>query len=215
MATPPGFPREADPTSSISAYGVSRRAGELYAEMYSRVYGFPVQILRVSNVYGPGQSPDRSQGAVAVFLHRLASGLPLEIAGDGSALRDYVYVSDVGDVVSRIVADRLDVGTINVGSGRGTTVLSLARELGEIIGVEPVLEFLPARSHDVHAITLDIARLRSFIDFAPIDLHAGLQLTWQHAVAGQLAAGRAAPAHPPVVRVTVEAHGLDQSEAAP
>lgn len=207
---------EADPTRPISAYGVSRRAGELYAEMYSRTYGFPVQILRVSNVYGPGQSPDRSQGAVAVFLHRLAAGLPLAIVGDGSALRDYVYVSDVADVVTRIVADQLDVGTVNLGSGCGTTVLSLARELSEIIGVEPVLEFLPARSHDVLAITLDIARLRSFIDYAPIDLHRGLQLTWHHVVAGQvLAADRATPPHPPVIQVDVEAHGLEQSGAAP
>ena len=205
--------REDDPAEPISSYGVSRLAGELYAAMYAHTYGFPVQIFRLSNVYGPGQSPDRSQGAVAVFIHRIAAGLPLQIVGDGSAMRDYVHVADVAEAVTRVVAEDLDVGTVNVGSGRGHTVLAVARQVGEIIGAQPLLDFLPARSHDVASIVLDVTKLTSFLDYAPIDLQQGLQLTWHHVMAGQLAADRVTT-YPPVVQVVAEADGLEPAAAA-
>ena len=205
--------REDDPVEPVSSYGVSRLAGELYAAMYAHTYGFPVQIFRLSNVYGPGQSPDRSQGAVAVFIHRIAAGLPLQIVGDGSAMRDYVHVADVAEAVTRVVAEDLDVGTVNVGSGRGHTVLAVARQVGEIIGARPILDFLPARSHDVASIVLDITKLTSFLDYAPIDLQQGLQLTWHHVMAGQLAADRVAT-YSPVVQVVAEADGLEPAAAA-
>ena len=205
---------EGDPLQPISTYGVSRLAGELYAEMYARTCGVPVQIFRLANVYGPGQSSDRSQGAVAVFLHRVAAGLPLRIVGDGSAIRDYVHVADVAEAVTRIIAGDLPVGTVNVGSGCGHSVLSLARQVGEIIGTQPVLDFLPARRHDVDSIVLDIAKLRSFMDYRPIDLHQGLQLTWHHVMAGQLAVDRATPPYTPIVQVAADADGLEPTAAA-
>lgn len=206
--------REGDPTRPISAYGVSRLAGELYAEMYGRTYGFPVQIFRIANVYGPGQSPDHSQGAVAVFLHRMATARPIDIVGDGSAIRDYVHVSDVADVITRVVSDRIDVGTVNLGSGRGISVRGLAQKIGRMIGVEPLLRFLPPRAHDVAAITLDIGKLRSLIDYAPIDLHQGLEMTWRHVAAGPLARDRVLPPTLAVLQVPAENLGLEQAAPA-
>ena len=184
---------EGDPLRPISSYGVSRLAGEMYAEMYARTCGLPVQIFRLANVYGPGQSPDRSQGAIAVFLHRVAAGLPLRIVGDGSAIRDYVHVADVAEAVTSVIAGELPVGTVNVGSGCGHSVLWLARHVGEVIGTQPAIDFLPARRHDVDSIVLDIAKLRSFIDYRPIDLHQGLQLTWHDVLGRQLASDRVTP----------------------
>lgn len=210
---PPRVPAcESDPLRPISSYGVSRLAAELYVEMYARTYDFPVKILRLSNVYGPGQSPDRSQGAVAIFLHRVAAGLPLTIVGDGSAIRDYVHVSDVVEAATRIVAGALPVGIVNVGSGCGESVLGLARMVGEVIGVQPILNFIPPRRHDVKSIVLDIGKLASFIDYHPLGLRQGLQLTWHHMMGGQLAAARVA--HSPVVHLAEEAFGVGPADAA-
>jgi len=211
---PPRVPaRETDPVQPLSAYGVSRLAGELYAQMYARTYGFPVHICRISNVYGPGQSPERSQGAVAVFLHRVALGLPLQIIGDGSAIRDYIHISDVADAVARIVAEGRDVGVVNIGSGRGSSVLGLARQVGTVIGTTPIIDFMPARSHDVSAIVLDITKLRSLIEYEPMGLHEGLRLTWHHLISSQLAADRLAP-YEPVVTLAGRPFAFEKDEAA-
>jgi UDP-glucose 4-epimerase len=175
--------RETDPVAPISVYGASRLAAELYVQTYGRMHGFPVQIIRCANVYGPGQPAERSQGAVAVFLQRVASGLPVKIIGDGGTIRDYVYVGDLAYAVARLVAEQHDVGIVNVGSGRGCSVLDLVGHVSRAVGRPAVLEFVPARRHDVKAIVLDITKLRGFIDYAPLGVPDGLRLTWPRPVA--------------------------------
>jgi nucleoside-diphosphate-sugar epimerase len=132
--------------------------------------------------------------------------------GDGSAIRDYVHVSDVVEAATRIVAGALPVGIVNVGSGCGESVLGLARMVGEVIGVQPILNFIPPRRHDVKSIVLDIGKLASFIDYHPLGLRQGLQLTWHHMMGGQLAAARVA--HSPVVHLAEEAFGVGPADAA-
>jgi len=169
---------ESDPVAPISAYGVSRLAAELYVQMYARTQRLRVQIVRCANVYGPGQPAERSQGAVAVFLHRVAAGLPLSIVGDGSAIRDYVYVGDVAYAVARLVREQHDAGIVNVGSGRGYSVLDLVEHVSQVVGRPAMLDFRPARRHDVKAIVLDITKLSTLIEYAPLGLPDGLQLSW-------------------------------------
>jgi UDP-glucose 4-epimerase len=196
--------RETDPVAPISAYGVSRAAAEMYVQMYGRTHGFPVQIVRCANVYGPGQPAERSQGAVATFLHRVAAGLPLRIVGDGSAIRDYVYVGDVADAIASLVLGQRDVGIVNVGSGRGHTVLEVVEHVSNTVGRPAVLEFLPARPHDVGAIVLDIAKLTALIDYAPLSLSEGLCRTWP---APGLEGARVEPG--PAVGLETQPMGLD------
>jgi len=172
--------RETDAVAPISAYGVSRAAAEMYVQMYGRAYGFPLQIVRCANVYGPGQPAERSQGVVAVFLHRVATGLPLRIVGDGTAIRDYVYVGDVADAIAGLVIGQHDAGIVNVGSGRGHTVLEVVQHVSNVVGRPAVLEFLPPRPHDVRAIVLDIAKLTGLIDYAPLSLSEGLRRSWPY-----------------------------------
>jgi UDP-glucose 4-epimerase len=178
--------RETDPLRPVSPYGVSCLAAEAYTEMYGRTYGLPVQIVRCANAYGPGQAVDRHQGAVAIFFDRVSAGLPLRIVGDGEAVRDYVHVDDIASAISRIILERHDVGIVNLGSGRGHRVLELVELVSNVVGCPAVLEFLPARRHDVTSIVLDISKLTSFIDYAPMELSEGLQLTWQGTISPAL-----------------------------
>jgi len=171
--------RESDPLRPVSPYGASCLAAEVYARMYGRTHGLRVGIIRCSNVYGPGQALDRNQGAVGVFLDRLSTGLPLRIFGDGSAVRDYVYIDDVAYGVSQVITRRLDVGTVNLGSGRGHPILELVDLASLIVGARPELEFLPARRHDVDSIILDVSKLRSLIDWEPLEIGDGMRRTWR------------------------------------
>ncbi len=171
--------RETDPVKPVSAYGASCLAAEVYAEMYGRTYGLPVQIIRCANAYGPGQLPGGNQGAVGIFFDRISAGLPLRIVGDGSAVRDYVHIDDVASAVSQMILGHHDIGIVNLGSGRGHHVLELVDLVSDVVGCPALLEFLPARCYDVKSIVLDISKLSSIIDYAPIELSEGLHLTWR------------------------------------
>jgi UDP-glucose 4-epimerase len=168
---------EDDAALPISPYGASHLSAETYAGMASRRSGSLLQIARCSNVYGPHQAHEGDQGAVAIFLHRINQGQPIKVFGDGSALRDYVFVEDVAGVVSRLVTHRIETGIVNVGSGVGMSVLDVARTISDAIGKEARIDHRPERSYDVRDIVLDITRLRSFLPYAPTDFRSGLAVT--------------------------------------
>ena len=179
--------RESDPSAPISTYGVSRQACALYAGMYARTHGINVQVVRCANIYGPDQPRNRSQGVVAVFLHNIMNGIPVTVFGDGSAVRDYVYVDDVAEAITRLVCDRIPVDVVNIGSGRGHSILEILDALIEISGVDIEVIHAPERSHDVRAVVLDISRLRSLIDFEPVPIAEGLRRVWRHAAEDPIA----------------------------
>jgi UDP-glucose 4-epimerase len=131
---------ETDPPRPVSTYGVSRLAGETYSQMYAASFSIPTQVVRCSNVYGPGQSHTRPQGVVAVFLNRVAAGLTISIVGDGTSIRDYVHIDDVTSALARLVLNRVDCGVVNLGSGSGHTVIDLLEVVGETIGRSPAVD---------------------------------------------------------------------------
>jgi UDP-glucose 4-epimerase len=169
---------ELDPARPLSTYGVSRLTGETYSQMYAATYGITTQIVRCANAYGPGQSHNRPQGAVAVFLSRVAAGLTISIAGRGTAVRDYVHIDDVASAIAQLVMNRVDCGVVNLGSGSGCSVIDLITVVSETVGRSPVVEFSHRRPYDVDTIVLDISKLRSLIPFDPMSLVDGVHRTW-------------------------------------
>jgi UDP-glucose 4-epimerase len=95
--------------------------------------GLNAVTLRFANIYGPRQRADLEGGVIAIFAGCWRRGDPLTICGDGSAERDYLYVSDA---VAAIVAalDRRAVGTYNIGTGVATSVAELVRQMTELLG---------------------------------------------------------------------------------
>ena len=172
--------REDDVTAPVSAYGASRLACTTYAGSYRATHGLRIQVVRCANAYGPGQPHDRSQGAVAVFLHRLRCNLPITIFGDGSAIRDYVYIDDVAAAVAHLASAGSDIEAVNVGSGRGHTTMELLETLMALTGRRTAVTHAPERPHDVRQIVLDIGSLRSLMDYRPLALEEGLTLTCAH-----------------------------------
>jgi UDP-glucose 4-epimerase len=168
---------ETEPALPISPYGALHLSAELCAQAYARRFGTPLSILRCANVYGPGQAYDRDQGVIAIFLDRISRMLPVSIFGDGLALRDYVLVDDVAAVVARIVEDRIDVGTANVGSGQGRTVLEIVDAISRSVGTSAIVDQRPSRGFEVRSVVLDNRRLSSLMPYTPTDFHRGLEET--------------------------------------
>lgn len=171
---------EDHPTDPITSYGIVKLAVEKYLGLFHHLYGLDYAALRISNPYGPYQDPAGQQGAVAVFLRRLHAGQPIHIWGDGSVVRDYLYVSDLVDALVLAAGAETRHKVLNVGSGRGVSLEDLISHISEAAGEEPAVEYLPARTLDVPANVLDIRRAREELGWAPrTGLAEGLAETWE------------------------------------
>jgi UDP-glucose 4-epimerase len=170
---------ESHPTRPLTSHGVTKVAAEHYLTLYRDVYGVPSLILRCGNVYGEGQPSDRSQGLIAAALECARRRRPLTIYGDGSTVRDFIFIDDVVDVVLALLG-RADVPTvINVGSGYGTSVADVVELVELVTGASLELERQSIRPGDVRRIVLDITRLRSVLpEFEPTPLPNGMARMW-------------------------------------
>ncbi|HEV8390560.1 MAG TPA: NAD-dependent epimerase/dehydratase family protein, partial [Dongiaceae bacterium] len=150
---------EDHPTRPRGGYGVAKLMVEQGLEEAARRGGFGQTILRAANCYGPGQAVKRRQGLIAAILRCNQSGQPLKIAGDGTIVRDYVHVEDVVDALVAAIDGAPGAGErINIGSGRGTSILELIDLFAAIAGRRLAVEFGPANDFDVPHNVLDIAK---------------------------------------------------------
>lgn len=180
---------ESCPINPRVGYGVLKVAAENYIQMYAHHQGLRATIARVSNPYGPGQQTGRGQGVVAAFIDAASRGVPARIFGDGGNIRDYVYVDDVAAAL--LALSRLErlPEVVNVGSGRGHSISEVLKLVEAVSGRDLAPEYVADRGFDVRTNILSIRRLQSLIDYAPIQLFDGLELTWADAVE----AGRVQP----------------------
>lgn len=165
---------EDTPSWPISSYGVLKVAAERFVAMYARVHGFSADILRCSNVYGPGQPTSGSQGVIGIFLAALREGRAITLYGDGSARRDFVHVDDVADVMLRLRERPSATRVLNVGSGEVVSILEVLELLAAEVGIEARVEHRAARPYDVPDATLDLSRLRATLPFEPVPLRDGI-----------------------------------------
>jgi UDP-glucose 4-epimerase len=176
---PTAIPVEEDhPCHPLVPYGVSRLAAEGYVAIYSSLHGVPARILRLANVYGPGQPDGRRQGIVTALLAAARSGTGVEVWGDGQVARDYVHVDDVADVVHRLPSPPVGPQVLNVGTGVACTVLEVAASVESVTGIAVRLTMRPGRPYDVERIALSTRRLAAIIPYAPLELEQGLSRTW-------------------------------------
>lgn len=167
-------PEEA-PAAALSPYGTSKAGAEGYLDLYTRLYGLSTFILRLANVYGPRQDPRGEAGVIALYCGAAVDGRPATVFGDGHQTRDFVYV---GDVVEAFVAaaDATVTGRANVGTGRETTVLELARAMALEIRHEP------ERAGEVRRSCLAVARAKELLGWsARTSLSDGLERTLEAA----------------------------------
>jgi UDP-glucose 4-epimerase len=169
---------ESHPTDPISSYGIHKLTVEKYLHLAHRLYGFDYCIVRPANLYGPRQRLDTAQGAVAVFLDRALRGEPIHIWGDGSVVRDYVYVADAVDAILRAARYEGAERIFNIGSGVGVSLTELVAQIGKVLGTGVKVEHSAPRAVDVPANVLDCTLARRHLGWsATTPLQAGLQRT--------------------------------------
>jgi UDP-glucose 4-epimerase len=112
----------------VSPYGASKLSGEGYCSAYFKTYGIETVVLRFGNVYGPGSLHKNS--VVAKFIKQALNGETLEIYGDGSQTRDFIYIDDLINAI-KLAAEVPGVGgeIFQIASNRETTIHELTNEL--------------------------------------------------------------------------------------
>jgi UDP-glucose 4-epimerase len=177
---------EEAPTKAFGAYGRLHLACEREVRAAHRERGLWIRILRCATVYGEHQYPDRGQGAVVTFLHRIETGAPVHIFGDGGTIRDYVYAGDVAAAIVELLDHREGPAILNLGSGQGTSLAELLALTEKQVGRPAEVVRHPARDFEVHQIVLDTILLRSLIAFEPTPLEVGVARTHAWLVSGAL-----------------------------
>lgn len=172
---------EDHPCHPISGYGVVKLACEHYLRVFSNVHGFSFLALRASNPYGPRQAASGVQGLVGTAIHRLRQGMPIDVRGDGSAVRDYVYIGDLAMAVAAAVTSPA-CGAMNVGSGVGLSVREVIEAVAGAMGVAAEMNFEPASPSDVPRIVLDCSKASTGLSWtATTSFDAGIRATLAHA----------------------------------
>ena len=174
---------ETHSTHPINAYGVSKLSFEHYLYVYHHVHSLDYLIFRPGNPYGEGQNPSAAQGAIAVFLGKMRHNQPIEIWGDGTVTRDYLYIDDLVRALVAGIAYQPDQDAyrvFNVGSGHGVSLNHILHLASEITGIAPSVHYLPARKIDAPTIVLDITKIRQQLKWSPqVSLVEGLHKTWE------------------------------------
>ena len=166
---------ESDPLRPISHYGCSKVLFEHYLEFVARSQNLICLILRPSNPFGPFQNPFRKQGLVAVAVENILHDRPIEIWGDGSVVRDYLWVEDLADAVAALLPIETAWGQVfNIGSGQGHSVNELLLIIQEMTGKTADIRYQESRTVDIQSVVLDISRLRRTVPFEPLQLRQAL-----------------------------------------
>lgn len=156
--------KETDPMAPISYYGWSKQMMENSILYVHRTAGLKYLIVRPSNPYGHGQNIHAKQGLIAVALGKILAGEPIVVWGDGSNVRDYIYIDDLCEVLSQLLEKDVCNTTLNIGSGVGASINDIIQVLRDVVSEEVQVEYQPARKVDVSHMILDTTHLKQYVN---------------------------------------------------
>jgi len=157
---------ESHPVNPEAPYGASKHTVEHYLYLWKLLHGLDYTVLRYPNVYGPRQNPHGEAGVNAIFIGLMLEGKRPRIFGDGKAVRDYLYVSDVVDA-NVLALEKGSGEMVNLGTGVGTSVNDIVRELKKILGAPLDAIHEPPRPGEVQRIYLDASRAKRVLGWTP------------------------------------------------
>lgn len=169
---------ENTPTYPISSYGVQKISIEKLLYLYNYMYGLDYRIIRLANPYGPYQRPNGVLGAVTTFTYKAIKGETIHVYGDGSVIRDFIYIDDAIKGILKIVDGDNKHHTFNLGCGYGTSIKDVLKTIESALNVTLYIEYEEGRPVDVPVNYLDISRYEKYYGkLKPISLEEGIKKT--------------------------------------
>ena len=155
-------------TNPITSYGLQKLSIEKLFYLYSYIGELDYRIVRLSNPYGPYQKVNGLQGVIVNFIYNLLYNKELLVYGDGSIVRDYLYIDDAICAIMNISGDNVKEKIYNVGSGIGLSINEIIIKIQQILGIEAKVRYVENRKVDVPVNILDISRYEK--EFGQVNL---------------------------------------------
>ena len=170
--------KEKTATNPISSYGVQKITIEKLLYLYRYMYGLDYRIIRLANPYGPYQRPNGVLGAVTTFTYKALKGDEITVYGDGSVVRDFIYIDDAIRAIMKIVNGENKHRTFNLGCGYGTSIKQVLETIEKALGIKLNVSYLEGRKVDVPVNYLDISLYEKYYGaLNPISLEDGIRKT--------------------------------------
>ena len=150
--------KEDTPLNPISSYGIQKLTIEKLLYLYYYLHKLDYRIIRLANPYGKYQNPNGVQGVVTTFVYKVINNEPVRLYGDGSVVRDYIYVEDAVKAIAQIAAYEGEQKIFNVGTGVGYSVKEIITAIEQTLQLKMDIDYQPGRAVDVPVNILDISR---------------------------------------------------------
>lgn len=165
-------------TNPISSYGVQKLTIEKLLYIYEYLYNLDYKIIRLANPYGPFQRPNGIQGVITTFVYKALTNQKINVFGDGSVVRDFIYIDDAVRAIINISKDDSEIKLFNLGSGYGISIKEILDNIGQALDVSLDVEYSENRSVDIPVNYLDISRYEGvFGKLSPISIKEGILKT--------------------------------------
>lgn len=171
-----GIFKETDSLNPISYYGLSKLLLEETILFEKRTSGLQYLILRPSNPYGPGQNINGRQGIIAVSIGKIINNEPITVWGDGTVIRDFIYIEDLAEIVYKLIEKGVEGQIINIGSGVGYSINEIISYIESHLGQSAEIKYEPGRNVDVPAMILDVKKLSMFCPFKLKNIDEGIKM---------------------------------------
>lgn len=164
----------------ISYYGLSKLNIENAIKFYHRCYNLEYLIIRPSNPYGSGQNIYGKQGLIAVIMGKIIKKQPIEIWGDGTAVKDYIYIDDFVYYVQKLLENSDSWNNIyNIGSGIGTSINDVLKAFRENNILLPEIKYLEHKNTDVSRVILNCDKINKIIPNKCKNITEGIFHFWK------------------------------------
>lgn len=170
--------KETDPLNPINPYAISKLTIEKYLHYFNQAHGMDYTILRYSNPYGERQNPSGKQGVIPIFLNKIKHGEQPVIYGDGSMVRDYIYIKDAIDATLAIFEKKTNEKVFNIGSGCGTSLNDLIEIMSDISNKKIVPKYIEDHGVYIPKIVLDTSKIKKETGWNPnTNIQEGIERT--------------------------------------
>jgi UDP-glucose 4-epimerase len=154
--------KESAMTNPISTHGINKLAIEKFLLLAKYQHDISVQILRISNPYGPGQNISGRQGFIGMTIGHILSNSPVLLRNQGLAIRDYIYIDDLAAAFALAGELNDSPSVMNVGSGRGHSLRDVINIFSLLLNKSIATNYSVSRSVDIPSSILDIELFQAF-----------------------------------------------------
>ena len=170
---------ESSSVNPFSPYGIIKFCMENFLNYYDKRFGVKYDIFRVSNVFGPGQNISKGLGIINTFLEKIVSDRQIFIYGNGQSVRNYIYISDVVDILSLSLNSLSSSHVFNLSSNDNISINELVKIIKSLVNEEFNIIYKEARQSDNPCIFLDNNKLKNhFNGFVFTQLTDGILETY-------------------------------------